>query len=59
MPMDKRVTFLATEEEQAMLQALAEDNGVTVSGWLRLATRAAYGRMTRRKAKAVVKRRTR
>lgn len=55
----KRVAFLATEEEHAMLQALADSEYVTVSGWLRKTLRAAYARMTAKRAKAAVKRRTR
>ena len=42
-----------------MLQALADEHGMTVSGWLRLATRVHYRRLVAKKAKMAVKRRTR
>jgi uncharacterized protein (DUF1778 family) len=39
---DRRMTIRLSEEELAMLQALADADGVTVSDYVRLAGRHAY-----------------
>jgi hypothetical protein len=39
---DKRVQMLFSDEEWAMLQELAESNGVTASDWVRLRVREGH-----------------
>lgn len=58
-PQTRRVAFLATEEELAMLRSLADDEGLTVSAWIRRTARQSYRRLTASKAKRAVKARTR
>lgn len=38
----RRMNVLMTNEERAMLQALADERGVTASDWVRLAVRNAF-----------------
>jgi hypothetical protein len=40
---DKRVQMLFSQEEWAMLQEMADRQGVTASDWVRMKIREAYG----------------
>lgn len=39
---EQRLSMKISAEEAAMLRALAEKDGITVSDWVRLTTRRAY-----------------
>lgn len=55
----RRLAVVVTDEEMAIFRSLADAEGLTVSGWIRLTARQAYKRLLTKKAKAAVKRRTR
>jgi hypothetical protein len=55
----RRLAIVVSEEEVAMFRAVAEDEGLTVSAWVRRAALLSYRRLLKSKSRAAVKRRLR